>query len=450
MSNDNLIVNRIKMNLSSSADLNVQHVDNGSFEMDVLFLGSMIEAQQIQSFVSTPLLRSDSFERFKTAFLAFGAESIEDVSEIVPRMLNGYVIVVYYSEVYGLPIKKALNDSPEATQTENTVLGPNKSFTENIMVNMAIVRSRYFRKELSSQEFDIGSVTKTSVMMMYDASFANEELLNKVRRRLSEIEVDVLQSAGQLEKLINKQKYSLFPTMMITERPDRVVLNLAHGKIVLFIQGTPFALILPAVFFDFMAAMDDLYQSFWISRALVVLRYIGLFITILLPAIYVSIVSYNPEFFRVQLTLSISGSRAAVPYPSYVEVAIMLFMIEALMEASLRLPKFIGSTATTVGGLILGQAAQQAGLVSSIMIIITSAVAISNFVIPINSMSFAMRFVKYILILLASFFGLIGTMAGLFMLIGYLASLRSFGEPYLKLFIGERNVSFPKSEGDTD
>ena len=163
------------------------------------------------------------------------------------------------------------------------------------------------------------------------------------------------------------------------------------------------------------------------------LRYISLFITLVLPSLYIAIVSYNPEIFRVQLTLSIAGSRAAVPYPSYIEVIFMLFMIEALTEASLRLPKFIGSTATTVGGLILGQAAQQAGLVSSIMIIITSAVAIANFVIPINAMSFAMRFVKYVLILFASLFGIIGTTVGLFLVIGYLVNMRSFGEPYLKV-----------------
>ncbi|MFC0273977.1 spore germination protein [Metabacillus herbersteinensis] len=164
-------------------------------------------------------------------------------------------------------------------------------------------------------------------------------------------------------------------------------------------------------------------------------------LTITLPALYIAIVSYNPVIFRIQLTTSIAGSRAAVPYPSFIEVFIMLFLIEALVEASIRLPKSIGPTATTVGGLILGQAAQQAGLIGSIMIIITSTVAISNFVIPINAMSFAIRVVKYPLIILAIFFGITGVISGVYCFLLYLANMRSFGEPYLRIFIGEDSPS---------
>jgi spore germination protein len=235
--------------------------------------------------------------------------------------------------------------------------------------------------------------------------------------------------------------------MTVTERPDRAAFNLAQGKFVLVLDGTPFVLIAPAVFYDFVSAMDDVYQSFVVSRALVILRYIGIFVTMMLPALYVAVVSYNPEVFRVQFALSLAGSRAAVPYPSFIEVFIMLFLIEALLEASLRLPRYIGSTATTVGGLILGQAAQQAGLVSSVMIIVTSAVAISNFLIPITAMSFALRIAKYPLIVLAIMFGLAGIVTGMMAICVYACSLKSFGVPYFRMFIGEPAVSGYK-EGD--
>lgn len=180
--------------------------------------------------------------------------------------------------------------------------------------------------------------------------------------------------------------------------------------------------------------MDEPTQLPLVGYFLKFLRYFGLFITIALPAFYVGATSYNPELFRVQLALMVAGSRAAVPYASYLEIIFMLIMMEFLIEASIRLPKSVGSTATTVGGLILGQAATEAGLVGNIMIIIVAAVAISNFVIPINAMSFAVRVVKYPLIVLAAFFGLIGIVVGLVWLVFYLSNLRSFGQPYLKLY----------------
>lgn len=209
----------------------------------------------------------------------------------------------------------------------------------------------------------------------------------------------------------------------------------------LLLNGTPFAIIVPAVLFDFLASMDDIYDIPWFSRPLMILRYIGAFITISLPALYVATVSYNPEIFRAQLAIEIAGSRAAVPYPSFYEVFLMMFLIESLTEASIRLPKYIGSMATTVGGLILGQAAQMAGLVSSIMIIVASVVAISNFMIPINTMNFALRVIKFPLVVLAIFFGLTGVLTGVFCFLVYAVSLRSFGRPYLKLFIGEAKKS---------
>ncbi|WP_311198761.1 spore germination protein [Paenibacillus hexagrammi] len=195
-----------------------------------------------------------------------------------------------------------------------------------------------------------------------------------------------------------------------------------------------------------MASMEDFYQNYWISRFVVILRMLGLFVSTTLASWYVGLVSYNPEVLRVQLSLSIAGSRASVPYPSYVEVFFMLIMTEMLIEASIRLPKSIGSTATTVGGLILGQAATQAGLVSNIMIILIAAVAISNFVIPINMMSFGMRVAKYVLLLFTTMFGLMGLIAAFIGLVAYLASMESYGQPYLKLYFESSRMAAKKSD----
>lgn len=243
----------------------------------------------------------------------------------------------------------------------------------------------------------------------------------------------MFQSGEQLLDIIKKSNRALVPLMLVTERPDRIAVNLAAGKIILLVSGSPFAVILPTVMKDFMSSMADIYQTYWVGRFLQLLRYIGFTTSLVLPGLYVAVTSYNPELFRVQLALSIAGSRQGVPYPSFIEVLIMLFMMEMLTEASIRLPKAIGPTATTVGGLILGQAATEAGLVSNIMIIIVSSVAISNFVVPINAFSFTLRIMKYFVLAMGTIFGLVGVVIGFFMLVAYMVKLDSFGEPYLTL-----------------
>lgn len=222
--------------------------------------------------------------------------------------------------------------------------------------------------------------------------------------------------------------------MILTERPDRVVYNLAGGKVVLLVDGSPQSMIAPAVFFDFMTTMEDNYHTLFISYYLKMLRYFGIFVCILLPGIYIGAASFSPEVIRTELMLTIAGSRMGVPFTSFVEVLFMLFFMELLLEASIRLPKAISATAATVGGLILGTAVTEAALASNIMVIIVSAVAISTFVIPVNEMAFAIRIVRLFLIVIASIFGLAGLTLGLLCLIMYLVNQSSFGEPFLRVY----------------
>jgi spore germination protein len=280
----------------------------------------------------------------------------------------------------------------------------------------------------------VGNLSKTKIALVYDDSIVDQNVLQELKRRLEKVNVDLIQSTGELQKHIAQDPWNAFPTVVATERPDRAVLNISHGKVIIVVDKTPFVMIVPSVFSDFFTAMDDLVQLPVIGSFLRGLRYIGLALTLTLPGLYVGTISYNPEFFRIQLAFSVAASRAAVPYASYLEVIFMLLMMEFLTESSIRLPKVIGPTATTVGGLIVGQAATQAGLVSNIMIIIIAIVAISNFVIPINAMSFAIRVVKYPFLLLATFFGLPGVIIGLIGFVFYLSSIESFGVPYVKMF----------------
>ena len=259
------------------------------------------------------------------------------------------MLISLNNSVYMLDAARIIRNENPQTNVETAILGPQIALSEDLIDSINIIRSRYPSPELCIEEQTIGSMSKTRVQMLYDNQRVDPNVLTNVRDKLLGIQMDFLMASGQLEKELG-DRHRLFPTMMITERPDRVCSGLQEGKIVLIMQGSMFALILPATFYDFMHAVDDDYDSFWMTRFLILLRYTSVVLTITLPALYVAIVSYNPEIFRVQLTFSIAGSRSAVPYPSFIEVTLMLFMIESLIEASVRLPKYIGSTATTVGG----------------------------------------------------------------------------------------------------
>lgn len=425
----------LKNQLALSSDVESSEMKYANNEAYIFYVKSVCNADTISRYIVTPFFKAAEATDYEKYLLSFpGTSQPKDQQDILEKVLDGFVAVFMKTGILLFEARK-IEASPVAqANVEVSILGPQDALNENLSTNLNLIRHRYHSGSLTIEQQTVGQMSQTKVAVVYDQSIADQTILSEVKNKLSGIKVDVLQSVGQLHQLLSKQKWSLFPTYLITERPDRIVKNLAQGKVVIVFATSPFALIIPSVFFDFFSSMDDIYQLPGVGRFLSFLRYIGLFIATLLPGLYVGIVAYNPEVFRVQLALSIAGSRAAVPYPSYLEVLFMLMMMEFLIEASIRLPKTVGPTATTVGGLILGQAATEAGLVSNIMIIIVASVAISNFVIPINAMGFAIRVVKYPILLLAGFFGLVGVVVGLVGLVFYLSNLRSFGMPYLKLF----------------
>ncbi|MFD3260429.1 spore germination protein [Paenibacillus lentus] len=405
-----------------------------SQDIKIIFLKSLSNADTVNRFIVLPSYEMDllAYKKYISEFP--GCEASEDKKLVLEFVLKGYVYIQIEGSGYLFDAMKINYSGISSSVTEAIVQGPNDALTENIECNINLIRRRYQSKELKIEALTIGNVSKNMVAVMYDDSRVDREVLNEMMKRLSQISVDLLQSAGELEKFLSEHKYRLFPTTIVTERPDRVIFNLAEGKVAVLMNTVGYAIIAPSVFNDFFTAMDDKIQLPLVGWFMKMIRYIGLFITVTLPAFYVAFTSYNPEILKVQITLLIAGSRAAVPYPSFVEVVLMLLMMEFLIEASLRLPKAIGPTATTVGGLILGQAATEAGLVSNIMIIIVSAVAISNFVIPLNMMAFTVRVLKYFLIFFAATFGLIGIVVSTVGIVMYLSGMRSFGKPYLKIF----------------
>jgi spore germination protein KA len=261
-------------------------------------------------------------------------------------------------------------------------------------------------------------------------NIANNDLIAEVKHRLNNLDVDSILSAGQLEQLINDNNFLGLPKTISTERPDNAVLHLLEGRVVVLINGSPFAIILPAIMIDFLTSPEDINLRPLYSNFLRGIRILAAFFALLLPGLYVSITSFHVEILPTELLYSILAARQSVPFPIIFEILIMEISFEIIREASLRVPSPIGSTIGIVGGLVVGQAAVSAGIVSPILIIIVAITALSSFAIPDYSFSFHLRVFRFLFILLGYTAGFLGIGIGLFVYLSVICNMKSFGVSY--------------------
>lgn len=432
-------VHWLSKQLQSTDDLVEKTMKIERKEAVLLFIKTVVDSDQLQQMIIKPFFEMESDAHYEAYLQSLPTQQeITSKEQIIGELTKGSTVVAVRGQLLLFDLKKVSSDTVTGTTVETTINGPQNSFSEDIQTNLNLIRQRYHEPTLTVEMFEVGAKSHQSLALLYDSKVVSKGVLESIKKSIKELKEPIVQSTTELQRMLNNEKYALFPKMMVTERGDRVVYNLAGGKVVIMLDGDPFTIIAPCVFFDFMSAMDDNYYPYSVVKFLKGLRYLGLLLTLLLPGLYVAVTSFNPEIFRVQLALSVAGSRVGVPYPSFVEVLFMMAIMEMLIEASVRLPKAISGTATTVGGLILGTAATDAALVSNIMIILASAVAISNFVIPINEMSAAVRVMKYAFLGVATLTGLAGLTVAFIGLIMYLTHVNSFGEPYLKVFVQKK------------
>ncbi|MCM3587497.1 spore germination protein [Mesobacillus maritimus] len=410
-------------------------------EIELLYIKTVVDGDQLHQLIIKPFFELGHLHHVASYLNSLpNQQEVQSQEQILLDLTKGSVLVKLNKDLLLFDVKKVNTNTVRETSVEPTILGPQYALSEDLATNINLIRQRYHKPSLTVEMHEVGSKTNQSLAVIYDQNVVKEGVLKEVNSRISELDQDIVQSTTQLQRFMNNRTRSLLPTMMATERTDRIVYNLAGGKVILLVDGSPSTVIAPAVFFDFMTSMEDNYGLYWVTKFSKFLRYLGLFACLILPGLYVAATSFNPEVFRVELALSIAGSRIGVPYPSFVEVLFMLIIMELLTEASIRLPKAVTGTATTVGGLILGTAATEAALASNIMIIIVAAVAISTFVIPINEMSYAIRVIRYILLLFASIAGLAGLALALIGILMYMTNKDSFGEPYFKIYFNQKRA----------
>ncbi|MDR6555580.1 spore germination protein [Paenibacillus qinlingensis] len=413
--------------------IDVFHRHIPSIQVDIIYIPHMVDHLQLSREVMDPISNAQT-DDLNTIFEQTKFEVAVDPKIIVLAVLSGQAAIFHREKVYLFFAYGPESRSVQQSETETVITGPHDSFTETAGINLSLVRRRVRSSHLKVVKLEVGEVTKTVVFVLYIKGIANMELVDEFVRRIRGIEIDAVYDGNMFSQYIDDFPYSLFPQFLITERPDTAVSKLVGGRMLAIVDGSPAVVSAPTAFFDFFSSADDYYQRWSIGTATRMLRFIAFVITITFTAIYVSVTTYHYEMIPEALILTLRESRSKVPFPPVIEAMLMEVTIELLREAGARLPTKIGQTIGIVGGIVIGQAAVQAGLTSNILIIAVASSAISSFVIPSYVMSASIRLIRFGLILLAGVWGNFGLMLGIAFIVIHLCGLTSLGTSYLSPF----------------
>ena len=364
-------------------------------------------------------------------------KKLENLDESIDAMLAGNA--VFFIDGYDKAMKISSKGYPSTgvmeAESEKVLRGSREGFSDSVKSNSALVRKRLRDTRLKVEEYKIGVRSHTLTQVLYMDDLVHEGLLEEVKERLEEFQIDGILDSGMLEQLTEDVWYSPFPQYQTTERPDRAVQEILKGKVVILCDNSPEALIFPGNFSSFMESSEDWYHRFEMASFLRILRYLAVIMATVLPGLYLAVIRFHTQILPSALILSFAEAREGVPFSSVVELIFLELAFELIREAGVRVPGSLGNAIGIVGGLVIGQAAVEANLVSPIVVMIVALTALGSMTVPNEEFAAAFRLVKYGFLILGGYLGIYGIVLGVYLVIGHLAGLISFGIPYLVPFI---------------
>lgn len=421
-------------------------------KMTLVFIDGLVSREYIAEHAIFSLFREEelksfSLKGFQSSLIDIIAKEVLttiDIKEefksenIIDAILSGDTVILIdnIDKCLVFDTKQLPARSIGEPETETVIRGPRDGFTESVKTNMTLVRRRIKDHNLKIKMQQIGRRSKTSVAVMYMEDIVDKALVQEVNERLKSVDIDAILDSSILENLIEDSYLSPFPQIENTERPDSVAAALYEGRVAIIVDNSPFALIVPATIGTLMQSSEDYYTRWPEASFIRIIRILAILLSVLAPALYVAITAYHPGLLPTKLTYFLAASRTNVPFPAVVEAVLMELTMELLRESGTRIAGPIGSTVGIVGGLIIGQAAVEAGIVSPLMIIIVAVTTISSFAIPSYDLSAGFRMWRFILIFCSAIFGLYGIMLGIIVLGTHLIKLNSFRVPFTSPYSG--------------
>lgn len=460
MKNINSIVEKIKWKTNENGNFIYRKKFINDEVIFVIYNETVCSSDSISDFVIRSLdcieergiKCKDIYREIVNSIDDFKVKILSSFDDIIYHINSGFtLILVEGKKPIAVETKKNLSRGISSPLTENSVRGAMDSFNENIETNIGLIYRRIRSGDLWVMDFKIGKYTGTKVSLLYVNGIVKEELVDTIKKRLENIDISGIINSGQIKNLIENEDKSVFPTIISSERPDTTAEALLNGKVVIVVDNSPFVLIMPGLFSDYFIDAEDRYNKGLNVTFTRIVKYLAFYISLLTPAFYIAITTYNQEMIPTLLIINFAAQRNSIPFPAFFEALIMILAFEILRESDLRIPNFTSSALSIVGALILGEAAVNAGLVSPIMIIVVALTSIAALSFSEQEIINGLRWYRLFFMVAASFMGMYGLVLAFTIYIIKMASLTSFGKPYLMPFIptyreGLKNsiVKFPE------
>lgn len=426
---------------SGNEDISEKRIPFCGGFVSVLYIRQIIDVKSLSEYILRPLMQYAA-----SANKALKAEQIDDYiiftddntldddfSKAEQYILDGYCVVLSGNDktYVAANIKKIEHRQVSPPEFRYSYRGPRDAFIEDMDVNLSLIRKRVKDKQLKIEKMEVGKRSKTKVAILHIGDIANPECLKEVKKRISNIDTDIITETGELQIFLLNNQRSLFPQSGLVEKPDQAAEKLMEGKVLILVDGACTAISVPKTFVEFFYAEDDHYEDRFFGIFMRVLRYIGLNVSLLSTSVYIAIGTYHPDIMPAQYIVTFAQMRSRAPFPAFIAVMILEFIVELMREALLRVPVKIGSAVAIVGGIIIGQAASTSGVFSPLLLILVSIGFLATFALPDYTIVQSFRILKFFVIVMTTTYGFFGLSLGALLILTNLVSINSFGVPYM-------------------
>ena len=420
-------IETIKKLMKTSPDLKIRTIN----KINIIFFESLTNSSDINDFLLKPIVKYNinNLSKLKSKIPFGNIKELNNATDLFYCLYSGFTIINIDNNFIAYETKYSLDSGILEATNEKVIKGPKDSFSENYQNNLGLIRKRIKSDKLIIREHVIGTSSKTKVSLIYMDNIINKDLINRLEKKLKTMSMDYVANSNYITDNLTNKSY-MFPTNLLTERPDLVSFSLMEGRCAIIVENSPQAIIIPSFFSDYIKTVDDYYQNTKNVSITRIIRLIAFLIAILTPSIYIALTTYNMETLPTSVLINFSMQREGVPFPSIIEAILLLISFELLREADTRVPFALGSSMSIVGALILGQAAVDAGLISPIMIIVIAISSVASFLFNDNDVVNTIRIWKLIFLLSSSFVGLYGIFIASLLFLIRISSIESYGFDY--------------------